>query len=157
MKNFAYEVVCTDDKGFGLCPDGLWGEYVARADRIFATAAEARSVAQDLRDAGCWGHDVPDFAVERLAVYEALWLDPEDPDEGPVYDRLVEIHGGPIEAVRMPRHVAAFLIAKYDRLASAWGGHSAALRGASSATYSAALAAGYFKERADRVRTLATR
>ena len=149
MKNFAYEVVCRRDHGWGLEPSGLWGyDYVERADRIFATAAEARAVCADLRDAGCWYIDdddgrhllIPEFAVERIAVYEACWLDPDN--DRAVIDRLTAIHGAPIVFAQMPGHVARFLAARYEDARTAWQSASAAMAGASSATHTAALLAG---------------
>lgn len=160
MKNYAYELVCYDDKGWGAWADGLWSEdYSDRADRIFATAAEARAVCAGMLNAGCWytedeetGErvtDIPEFAVERVTVYEACWLDPDlDRD---VIDRLVEVHGGEIKFRAMPQHVAKFLLAQYGAAKDAWMRESAALQGASSATHTAAFVAAGYSSRARQI------
>lgn len=155
-KNYAYEVVCHEDHGWGECPEGLWSlDYVDRADRIFATAAEAHALAQQFRDAGCWEveHDdgttedqTPDFGVETIAVYEACWEDDED-----VRDRLIDIHGRAIEFRRMPKPIAAWLVEKYTGRAADWSRASASLVGASSATHTAAFISARMTHRAHEI------
>lgn len=158
-KNFAYEVICADDKGWGACADGLWSaDYVDRASRIFATAAEARALCEEFLGAGCWTvtdddtgeseDQTPDFRVERISVYEACWLDEREQD---VADQLVEIHGGAIEFRAMPVHVAKFLMTKFGASSDDWSRLSASLQGASSATHTAAFASAAMSNRARQI------
>jgi hypothetical protein len=162
MKNYVYELVCHDHKGWGDS-DSLWSpDYAYREDRLFATAAEARAVCHDCIHAGCWytedeetGEritDIPDFSVEKISVYEACWLDPDEDED--VIDRMVGLHGGPIRFSSMPRRVAEFLLAKYGDATNTWRRASAALVGASSATHTAAFIGSRFSPRATQIRKM---
>lgn len=145
-RNWAYEVVCTDDAGWGR-GESLWSPtYRCRESRIFASAAEARAVRDGLRNAGCWFTEdndgnrepcEPRFEVCKISVYEACWETDID-----LQDRLVEINGSPIRFERMPDAVARFLLAKFSGHAKQWRRESASLVGASSATHTAAFVAG---------------
>lgn len=150
MKNYAYELICRDHKGWGAVADGLWSaDYACRADRLFATAREARTICREMRGAGCWDGDVPDFDVAKITVYEACWEDEDD-----VVDRLIDIHGGDIHFRDMPPHVAEFLLRRYGGAADAWARQSAALKGASSATYTAAFVAARYEHRCAQIRDM---
>lgn len=162
-KNYLYELVCYDHKGWGAWLDGLWSpDYAARAARIFSTAAEARAKCRDMRNAGCWytedeesgerEESIPEFGVEKIAVYEACWLDPDSDQD--VIDRIVELHGHPIKFADMPLSVAEFLLAKYSGTRDAWARASASLVGASSATHTAAFCAAGFAQRVEQIRKM---
>ena len=146
-KNFAYEVVCLDNKGWGSYnPEDLWGPpLVERADRIFATALDAHICADTLRDAGCWEGQTPTFGVKKISVYEALWMDNDDDER--LIEALTDIHGGDIDEQKMPRHVAKFLIAKFSEHSEAWARASANMRGASSAWVMAGISASVISAR----------
>lgn len=155
-RNYVYELVCRDHKGWGVRPDGLWSPtYASRASRIFASAAEAKRICRDMRRAGCWiiededgtrREEIPDFAIEKISVYEALWMDPDE--DGDVIDRILELRGGrPIRFGAMPAGVLEFLRRKYSRLTGGWAAESARLAGASSATHTARLVSGVYASR----------
>jgi hypothetical protein len=154
-RNYVYELVCRNHKGWGLDPTGLWSPmYATRASRIFATAAEAKALCRDMRNAGCWvvededgtHEEIPEFSVEKISVYEALWMDPEE--DGDVIDHILELRGGrPIRFRSMPLGVVDFLTRKYSRLAGGWAAESARLAGASSATYTARMVSGVYASR----------
>lgn len=165
-KNYLYELVCYDHRGWGAIAEGLWSsDYMDRADRIFATAAEARAGCRKMRNAGCWYTEdeetgereeaIPEFAVEKIAVYEACWLDPDDDQD--VIDRIVELHGNAIKFADMPMSVAEFLITKYGGSRDAWMRESASLAGASSATHTAAFIGAGFAQRVAQIRALIAR
>jgi hypothetical protein len=158
-KNFIYELICTDDRGWGAVADGLWGDLAEPEDRLFATAAEARRAMREMLDAGCWSYededgiehdDPPHLAVEKVAVHEYLW---GDHDEA-VTNRVIDLHGGPIEFRTMPEHVARFLLAKYSASRDAWSSESASLAGASSATHTAAFVSAGFSSRVAEIQKL---
>jgi hypothetical protein len=149
-RNYVYEIVCDDHRGWGAIPEGLWSpDYVEREDRLFATAAEARAVVADfLADSSVWttdeaGYDPPRFSVEKVAVYEFLWGDHDQS----VIDRVIDLRGGPIKFASMPESVARFLLAKFGGHERDWSRASASMRGASSATHTAALVAGVWNSR----------
>lgn len=159
-KNYFYRAICTDGRGWESAGwDGVWGQdHADHSERIFSSAAEAWRLVRDTRNAGCWTYqdddenditDVPELDVEKCAVYEACWMDDEaDADE---IERIVEIHGREIEFRRMPKSVAAFLIAKFGGVSQEWSRLSASLVGASSATHTAAFASGIWRGRANQI------
>lgn len=161
MRNYIYELVCEDDRGWLAGGDeALWGyEMAAGGDRLFANAAAAHRAMRATLAAGCWSRegddgetveDPPQLAVERRAVHEFLWGD-HDED---VIERVIELRGGPVAMATMPVHVARFLIAKYTGRAGAWSRQAASLAGASSATHTARIASARFAGRVEEIRAL---
>lgn len=165
MKNYVYVATLIDGKGWDEGPGGadecLWAN--SEEGRIFGTAKEAWAFVAQVRNAGCWSYEdddgnarteIPEITVTRHAVYEWLWGDHDEV----VTDRVVDLHGGPIRLADMPVKVGRFLIGVFCGAARNWMRESNNLRGASSATHTAAFISARFANRVSEIKeSFATR
>lgn len=185
MKTYLYELICTDDAGWGN-GDSLWGyDLDLRKDRIFRTRAEAVAARRDL-DAVDYAAttDTPDepcqptFAVQRVATVELLTYAALVTFDDGVFDTALRLSGAPspsgyvigesdlpsrdeflayIETLPRSALRAVIPAGQLDDLASDLSRASASLVGASSATHTYSLMSAYVDEQVRLMRAAAER